>query len=124
MNLQSNNENSTTSQEKKYISIDDFSKIDLRVAKVIHAEAVEGAEKLIRLQVDLGGETRQIFSGIKLAYTPDELIGRFVVVVANLEPRKMRFGLSEGMVITAGPGGADLWIISPEEGAQAGMKVM
>lgn len=108
-----------------YISIDDFSKIDLRVAKIIEAEAVEGADKLLRLKVELGdGETRQIFAGIKSAYQPENLVGKHVVVVANLAPRKMRFGLSEGMVLAASGEGIDgLWVITPETGAQAGMKV-
>ncbi|MBV9576563.1 MAG: methionine--tRNA ligase [Gammaproteobacteria bacterium] len=108
---------------EKYISIDDFSKIDLRIAKIVEANAVEGADKLLCLKVDLGNETRQIFAGIKSAYQPEQLLGRHVVVVANLAPRKMRFGLSEGMVIAAGAGGNELWLISPDEGAEAGMKV-
>lgn len=108
---------------KETISIDDFSKIDLRVAKIIHAEHVEGAEKLLRLELDLGDEKRQVFAGIKSAYQPEELIGKLTVMVANLEPRKMRFGLSEGMVLAAGPGGKELWLISPETGAIPGMRV-
>ncbi len=113
----------TTQATNESISLADFSKIDLRVAKVIEAEAVEGADKLLRLKVDIGGETRQIFAGIKAAYQPEQLIGRHVVVVVNLAPRKMRFGVSEGMILAAGPGGNELWLISPEDGAQAGMKV-
>lgn len=105
------------------ISIDDFGKIDLRVAKILEAESVEGADKLLKLKVDIGDGTRQIFAGIKSAYKAEELIGRHVVVVANLAPRKMRFGVSEGMVLAAGPGGNDLWVISPDPGAEAGMKV-
>jgi len=109
---------------KEYISIDDFNKVDLRIAKVLEADAVEGADKLLRLKVDLGTETRQIFAGIKSAYPPDQLIGRQVIIVANLAPRKMRFGLSEGMVIVAsGEQGGNLYIVSPDEGAQPGMKV-
>ena len=108
---------------KQPISIEDFGKIDLRIAKIVEAEMVEGADKLLRLTVDLGDETRQVFAGIKSAYPPNELIGRHVVVVANLIPRKMRFGTSEGMVLAAGPGGKDLWLISPDPGATAGMKV-
>jgi methionyl-tRNA synthetase len=111
------------SDQKEYLSIDDFSKVDLRVAKIISAEAIAEADKLLKLSVDLGGETRQIFAGIKSAYPPEELVGRLVVVVANLAPRKMRFGVSEGMVLAAGPGGDELWVISPDEGALAGMKV-
>ena len=105
------------------ISIDDFSKIDLRIAKIISAESVEGAEKLLKLTVDIGFEKRQIFAGIKSAYNPEDLIGKLTVVVANLAPRKMRFGVSEGMVLAAGPGGKDLWILEPHDGAQPGMRV-
>ncbi|WP_372625123.1 methionine--tRNA ligase [Arsukibacterium sp.] len=106
------------------ISIDDFAKIDLRIAKIISANAVEGADKLVQLQLDIGeGETRQVFAGIKAAYTPEDLVGRSTVMVANLAPRKMRFGLSEGMVLAAGPGGGDLFILSPDDGAMPGMRV-
>lgn len=107
------------------ISIDDFAKIDLRVAKIVNAEHVEGAEKLLRLELDLGNEKRQVFAGIKSAYQPEQLIGKLTVMVANLEPRKMRFGVSDGMVLAAsdGNGGKDLWIISPENGAAPGMRV-
>lgn len=106
------------------ISIDDFAKIDLRIAKIIKASAVEGADKLVQLQLDIGGgEVRQVFAGIKSAYSPEQLEGRLTVMVANLAPRKMRFGLSEGMVLAAGPGGSDLFILSPDEGAQPGMRV-
>ena len=84
---------------------------------------VEKADKLLRLELDLGGETRQVFAGIKSAYQPEDLEGKLTVMVANLAPRKMRFGMSEGMVLAAGPGGKDLWILNPEEGAQPGMKV-
>ncbi|TAK72780.1 MAG: methionine--tRNA ligase [Gammaproteobacteria bacterium] len=110
--------------KKECISIDDFAKVDLRVAKIVEAEAVEGADKLLRLMVDVGEEEkRQIFAGIKSAYQPEELVGRHVVVVANLEPRKMRFGVSEGMVLAAGNGGQEIWVISPDPGAEAGAKV-
>ncbi len=114
-----------TEEKKSYISIDDFAKIDLRVAKILHAEHVEGADKLLRLELDLGAEKRQVFAGIKSAYQPEQLIGKLTVVVANLEPRKMRFGLSEGMVLVASStaGGKDLWLISPEQGAEPGMRV-
>ncbi|MDO6694797.1 methionine--tRNA ligase [Aliiglaciecola sp. 3_MG-2023] len=105
------------------ISFDDFAKVDLRIAKIAKAEHVEGADKLLRLQLDLGGDTKQVFAGIKSAYQPEELEGKLTVMVANLAPRKMRFGLSEGMVLAAGPGGKDLWIMEPHEGAQPGMKV-
>jgi len=108
---------------KDTINIDDFAKIDLRIAKIIAAEHVEGAEKLLRLELDIGGETRQVFAGIKSAYQPEQLVGKFTVMVANLAPRKMRFGESQGMVLAAGPGGKDLWLLSPDEGAQPGMRV-
>lgn len=115
-----------TQQPEKvtHISIDEFAKLDLRVAKIIAAEHVEGADKLLQLRLDVGelGE-RQVFAGIKQAYQPDAIVGRFVIVVANLAPRKMRFGVSEGMVLCAGPGGTELWLISPDEGAMPGSKV-
>ena len=105
------------------INFDDFAKIDLRVAKIANAEHVEGADKLLQLTLDLGGETRNVFAGIKSAYNPEDLIGKHTVMVANLAPRKMRFGLSEGMVLAAGPGGKDLFILEPHEGALPGHKV-
>jgi methionyl-tRNA synthetase len=110
------------------IQFDDFAKIDLRIVKIINAEHVEKADKLLRLTLALdskeeGGETRQVFAGIKSAYQPEDLIGKHTVMVANLAPRKMRFGMSEGMVLAAGPGGKDLWILNPEDGAQPGMRV-
>jgi len=105
------------------ITFDDFAKIDLRVAKIANAEHVEGADKLLQLTLDIGGETRNVFAGIKSAYQPEELIGKHTVMVANLAPRKMRFGLSEGMVLAAGPGGKDLFILEPHEGALPGHKV-
>ena len=105
------------------IEFDDFAKIDLRIAKIIKAEHVKGADKLLQLTVDIGDETRNVFAGIKSAYAPEELEGKMTVVVANLKPRKMRFGLSEGMVLAAGPGGKELWVLNPDEGAQPGMRV-
>lgn len=105
------------------ISIDEFMRIDLRVAHVLAAEAVEGSDKLLKLTLDLGGEQRTVFSGIRSAYEAAQLVGRHVVVVANLAPRKMRFGTSEGMVLSAGPGGSDIFLLQPDSGAQAGMKV-
>ncbi|MBE8167490.1 MAG: methionine--tRNA ligase [Shewanella sp.] len=105
------------------INFDDFAKLDLRIARIAKAEHVEKANKLLKLQLDLGGETKQVFAGIKSAYTPEELEGKLTVMVANLEPRKMRFGMSEGMVLAAGPGGEELWILEPHEGAQPGMRV-
>lgn len=106
------------------IAYDDFAKVDLRIAKIIDAQHVEGADKLLQLTLDIGEEkTRNVFAGIKDAYAPETLIGRFTVMVANLAPRKMRFGMSEGMVLAAGPGKKDLWILSPDDGAQPGMRV-
>jgi methionyl-tRNA synthetase len=105
------------------ITIDEFSKIDLRVARITHAEDVADADKLLRLSLDIGAETRNVFAGIKSKYRAADLIGQYVVVVANLAPRKMRFGVSEGMVLAAGPGGEDLWLIQPEAGAQPGMRI-
>ncbi|MGF1767741.1 methionine--tRNA ligase [Enterovibrio makurazakiensis] len=106
------------------IEFDDFAKVDLRIAKIISCESVPKADKLLKFQLDLGGETRQVFSGIKSAYNPEDLVGKYTVVVANLKPRKMKFGMSEGMILAAGPGGKDLWLLEPHEGAQAGMRVM
>jgi methionyl-tRNA synthetase len=106
------------------ITIDDFAKVDLRVARVIQAEHVPKANKLLKLTLSLGGdETRQVFAGIKAAYEPDQLVGRLVVMVANLQPRKMRFGLSDGMVTAAGPGGADVFILGVDDGALPGQRV-
>lgn len=105
------------------ISIDDFAKLDLRIAKIVSAEHVEGADKLLRLQLDLGNEQRQVFAGIKAAYQPEQLVGRLTVMVANLAPRKMKFGMSEGMVMAAGPGGSEIFLLSPDDGATPGMRV-
>jgi methionyl-tRNA synthetase len=106
------------------ITIDEFAKIDLRVARVVSAEQVPKADKLLKLTLSLGGdEQRQVFAGIKAAYEPEELVGRLVVMVANLKPRKMRFGLSEGMVTAAGPGGADVFVLGVDDGAQPGQRV-
>ena len=107
----------------KTIEFDDFAKLDLRIVKIIKAEHVKGADKLLQLTLDLDGETRNVFAGIKSAYKPEDLEGRLTVMVANLAPRKMRFGLSEGMVLAAGPGGKDLFILNPDEGATPGMRV-
>ena len=105
------------------IDYDAFAKVDLRIARIAKAAPVEGADKLLQLTLDLGGETRNVFAGISKAYDPAKLEGRLTVMVANLAPRKMRFGLSEGMVLAAGPGGSDLFILSPDTGAEPGMKV-
>jgi methionyl-tRNA synthetase len=105
------------------MSIDDFAKIDLRVARIVAADHVEGADKLLRLTVDLGGETRTLFAGIKSAYDPAQLVGRLTVVVANLAPRKMKFGTSEGMVLAASGDGPGVYLLAPDSGAQPGMRV-
>ena len=106
------------------ISIDDFSKIDLRVAKIVNAEHVEGAEKLLKLTLDIGeAQPRTVFAGIKSAYDPEKLKGRMTVMVANLAPRKMKFGLSEGMVLAASGEASGLFVLSPDEGAQPGMRI-
>jgi methionyl-tRNA synthetase len=110
-----------------FISIDDFMKVDLRIARIVDAGHVEGAEKLIRLSLDIGEEKpRQVFAGIKSAYDPAQLIGRMTVMVANLAPRKMKFGLSEGMVMAASdPDGKTpgIFLLTPDDGAQPGMRV-
>ena len=105
------------------IAIDDFSKVDLRVAKIVNAEHIEGADKLLKLTLDLGGETRTVFAGIKSAYDPEQLKGRLTVMVANLAPRKMKFGVSEGMVLAASGEGPGLFLLSPDSGAEPGMRV-
>jgi len=105
------------------IDIDTFASVDLRVARITAAEHVEGAEKLLKLTLDLGGQTRTVFAGIKAAYDPGTLEGRLTVMVANLKPRKMRFGVSEGMVLAAGPGGKDIFILAPDSGARPGMRI-
>jgi methionyl-tRNA synthetase len=106
------------------ISIEDFAKLDLRVAKITRAEAVEGADKLVKLELDLGGATRTVFAGIKSAYRPDLLEGKLAVVVANLAPRQMKFGVSEGMVLAAsGDEGPGIFLVSPDAGAKPGMRV-
>ena len=106
------------------ISIDDFTKVDLRVARIIEAEHVPEAKKLLKLKVSMGGDvTRQVFAGIKSAYEPEKLVGRLVVIVANLAPRQMKFGLSEGMVCAAGAGGTEIYLLSPDSGAKPGQRV-
>ena len=106
------------------IEFGDFARVDLRIALIANAEHVEGSDKLLRLTLDLGGETRNVFSGIKAAYKPEDLVGKLTVVVANLKPRKMKFGMSEGMVLAAGPGGSDLYLLEPHSGAKPGQRVM
>ncbi|MBN1436399.1 MAG: methionine--tRNA ligase [Sedimentisphaerales bacterium] len=105
------------------ITYDDFVKVDLRVAKVVKAEHVEGADKLLHLELDLGGETRSVFAGIKKAYDPEQLLGKHMIMVANLAPRKMKFGLSEGMILAAGPGDADVFALTIDPGAKPGQRV-
>jgi len=113
---------SVTSDDK--ISIDDFSKIDLRIAKIVNAEHVEGADKLLKLTLDLGeAGPRTVFAGIKSAYRPEDLIGRLTPMVANLAPRKMKFGMSEGMVLAASGEGPGIFLLSPDSGAAPGMRV-
>ena len=109
--------------EKNMIDFDEFMKVDLRVAKIIDAESVEEADKLIKIIVDLGNEKRTIFAGIKSAYKVEDLVGRSVVVAANLAPRKMKFGTSEGMILAAGPGGDQIFLLSTDKGAKPGMKI-
>jgi methionyl-tRNA synthetase len=113
-------------QEKPVISIDDFAKLDLRAAKVLEASRVEGSDKLLQLKLDLGTEQRNVFSGISASYKPEDLVGRYVVMIANLAPRKMRFGVSEGMVLCASGasgGGEGVFLLSADSGVSPGMKV-
>jgi methionyl-tRNA synthetase len=105
------------------LDFEGFARVDLRVARILEADLVEGADKLLRLKLDLGGETRQVLAGIRSAYDPEGLVGRLTVMVANLAPRKMRFGVSEGMVLAAGPGGREIFLLSPDAGAEPGMRV-
>jgi methionyl-tRNA synthetase len=106
------------------ISIDDFAKVELRIARIVGAEHVEGADKLLRLTLDLGaGGTRTVFAGIKSAYKPEDLVGRLTPMVANLAPRKMKFGLSEGMILAASGEGPGIYLLSPDSGAQPGMRI-
>jgi methionyl-tRNA synthetase len=106
------------------ISIDDFAKLELRIARIVHAEAVAGADKLVKLTLDVGeGRHRTVFAGIKAAYAPEALVGRLTPMVANLAPRKMKFGVSEGMVLAASGDGPGVYLLSPDSGAQPGMRV-
>ena len=111
------------SGDSDVIGIDDFMRVQLKVARIIDAQPVEGADKLLQLTLDIGDHQRQVFSGIKAAYQAEDLVNRLTVVVANLAPRKMRFGVSEGMVLAAGPGGSDIFLLSPDSGAEPGMDV-
>ena len=113
-----------TTEKPETIDFDTFAKVDLRIARIVKAEHVVGADKLLQLTLDLGEkQTRQVFSGIKAAYQPEDLEGKLTVMVANLAPRKMKFGISEGMVLAAGPGGKAIYLLDPHEGAQPGMRV-
>ena len=105
------------------IDFNDFAKLDLRIAKILKADTIDGSDKLLNLTVDIGDVTRTIFAGIKSAYTPEDLEGKLTLVIANLAPRKMRFGTSEGMVLAAGPGDKEIFILRPDTGATAGMRV-
>jgi methionyl-tRNA synthetase len=113
----------TVAEPSAEITIEDFQKIDLRVARVVAAELVDGADKLLKLTLSLGDEERTVFAGIRSAYAPERLVGRHVVMVANLKPRKMRFGLSQGMVLAASGDGPGLFVVGPDDGATAGMRV-
>ncbi len=110
-------------QKPEIIEFDDFAKVDLRIVEIVAADHVEGADKLLRLTLNLGESEKQVFAGIKSAYNPDDLVGKLTVMVANLAPRKMRFGVSEGMVLAAGPGGSDIYLLEPHAGAKPGMQV-
>jgi methionyl-tRNA synthetase len=108
---------------KPQCTIDDFTKIDLRIAKVVKAEKVAGADKLLHLELDIGGITKNVFAGIAQAYTPEQLVGKLVICVANLLPRKMKFGVSEGMILASGAGGKEIFILSVDPGAKPGQTV-
>lgn len=108
---------------KPEVTIDDFAKLDLRIAKVVTAEPVQGADKLLRMVLDVGGVQKSVMAGIAKAYRPDQLVGRLVVFFANLKPRKMKFGTSEGMILACGPGGADVFLLAPDAGATPGLAV-
>jgi methionyl-tRNA synthetase len=112
-----------TASETSEVTVEDFAKLDLRIAKIVAAETVEGADKLLKLTLDIGDGQRTVFAGIRSAYSPEQLPGRMTLVLANLKPRKMRFGVSEGMVLAAGPGGKDIFLLAPDAGAAPGMKV-
>ena len=114
---------SPTEPIKPECTIDDFAKIDLRIARVAKAEAVEGADKLLRLTLDIGGLGKTVFAGIATAYKPDDLTDKLVVVLANLKPRKMRFGVSEGMILASGEGGKDIFMLTADTGAEPGQTI-
>jgi len=110
-------------EQMNTIEYDDFAKLDLRIARIVNAEAVEGADKLLKLTLDIGDAQRTVFAGIKAAYAPEDIIGKLTVMIANLAPRKMRFGVSEGMVLAAGPGDKEIFLLEPHPGAEPGMQV-
>lgn len=112
-----------TEPVKPECTIDDFTKIDLRIAKVVKAEKVAGADKLLHLELDIGGTTKNVFAGIAQAYQPEQLVGKLVICVANLQPRKMKFGVSEGMILASGAGGKDIFMLSVDAGAKPGQSV-
>ncbi len=116
-------EKAAVSPFKPEVTIEDFAKLDLRIAKVMKAEPVEGADKLLHLVLDVGGTERNVLAGIAKAYQPEQLVGRLVVFFANLKPRKMKFGTSEGMILACGPGGSDVFLLSPDTGATSGLAV-
>jgi methionyl-tRNA synthetase len=113
-----------TTADSNTITVDDFAKVDLRIAKIVHAEHVAGADKLLKLTLDVGeGRLRTVFAGIKSAYRPEDLVGRMTPMVANLAARKMKFGISEGMVLAASGEGPGIYLLAPDSGAQPGMRV-
>jgi methionyl-tRNA synthetase len=114
---------SSAETEASSITIDEFAKVDMRVARIEKADTVDGADKLLKLTLDLGDEKRSVFAGIKSAYDVESLEGRLVIAVANLAPRKMKFGISEGMILAAGPGDENIFLLSPDDGAEPGMRV-
>ncbi len=120
----SGREESSSAADAAHITMDDFGKVDLRVARIVNAEHVDGADKLLKLTLDIGdGRLRTVFAGIKSAYKPEDLIGRLTPMVANLAPRKMKFGLSEGMVLAASGDGPGIFLLAPDSGATPGMRV-
>ena len=116
-------EDHVETEDNPMIKIDDFEQVDLRVARIVSAESVDGADKLLRLTLDVGDHQRTVFSGIKLAYAPEDLVGKLTVVVANLESREMRFGTSEGMVLAAANGDSEVFLISVDTGAEPGTRI-
>ena len=115
---------SPSEQPAPEVDFEHFARIDLRAGRIVAARLVDGADRLLELEIDIGeARPRTVFAGIRAAYRPDDLVGRMTVVVANLEPRKMRFGVSQGMVLAAGPGGADIWLTGVDEGVPPGARV-